>query len=71
MAMGGNSQVQAGDLVRLKSGGPVMTAERVLDHLPRPFALCVWFDARPEFHRSCINLAALERAEAEEMSSTR
>jgi uncharacterized protein YodC (DUF2158 family) len=38
-------KARAGDLVRLKSGGAVMTAERV-NHGVKPFAQFAWFDAR-------------------------
>ena len=32
-----------GDLVKLKSGGPVMTVERSETH-SRPFVMCTWLD---------------------------
>lgn len=36
-------EIQAGDLVRLKSGGPTMTVER----MDGPLAECVWIPAVP------------------------
>jgi uncharacterized protein YodC (DUF2158 family) len=33
-----------GDLVKLKSGGPVMTVEAVGDHYGTPTVWCVWFE---------------------------
>lgn len=37
---------KTGDLVRLKSGGPVMTVDSVGEgtYDPRPHAWCVWFE---------------------------
>ena len=52
-------EVKGGDLVRLRSGGRIMTAERVFDGLERPFARCIWFDARETIHRAFFNLPAL------------
>jgi uncharacterized protein YodC (DUF2158 family) len=47
--------VRAGDRVRLKSGGPVMTVERVNGRAPVPYSHCSWMDARqypPGVHRA-------------------
>jgi len=52
-------QVQVGDRVRLKSGGPVMTAERVMHQAMYPFAQCTWIDARERMNRAFVNLDAL------------
>jgi uncharacterized protein YodC (DUF2158 family) len=65
MATGSNRfEVMAGDVVRLKSGGAVMTAERVFDR-EHPFARRVWFDARETIHRAFVNLAALDLVNTE------
>ena len=37
-------QIKAGDRVRLKSGGPVMTASWVSEELGTVVAGCAWFD---------------------------
>jgi uncharacterized protein YodC (DUF2158 family) len=60
---------RAGDVVRLKSGGVVMTAERVNPEAEHPVARCVWLDARQTLHREFIGLGALELATAEEPAS--
>ena len=36
--------IKAGDTVRLKSGGPVMTVNQVGDHYGTLTAWCAWFD---------------------------
>ena len=64
-------EVKAGDVVRLKSGGAVMTAERVNHAVPVPYTNCSWMDARDNIHRAFINLDALERVDPEgQMSNT-
>ena len=35
---------KAGDLVKLKSGGPVMTVQSVGDQYGEPMVWCVWFE---------------------------
>lgn len=35
-----NPEFKAGDIVKAKSGGPIMTIESVIDDI----AICVWFD---------------------------
>ena len=65
MAISSNRfQVMAGDVVRLKSGGPLMTVDRVFDR-EHPFARCIWFDARETVHSACLALAALDLVNAE------
>ena len=60
MAISSNRfEVTAGDVVRLKSGGAVMTAERVFV-VEYPFARCIWFDARETIHHPFLDLAALD-----------
>jgi uncharacterized protein YodC (DUF2158 family) len=61
---------RAGDRVRLKSGGAVMTAERVDHEAEHPVARCVWLDAREALHREFIGLDALHLVTAEESAST-
>ncbi len=66
MAIGGNRlEVTAGDVVRMKSGGAVMTAERVFDR-EHPFARCTWFDARETVHSAFVELAALDLVNPED-----
>jgi uncharacterized protein YodC (DUF2158 family) len=71
MAIGGNRlEVMAGDVVRMKSGGAVMTAERVFDRVEHPFARCIWFGARETFHRAFIDLPALDLVNPEDLVSS-
>ena len=66
MAISSNRrEVMAGDVVRLKSGEAVMTAERVFDR-EHPFARCIWFDARETVHSAFIGLAALDLVNPED-----
>jgi uncharacterized protein YodC (DUF2158 family) len=68
MAISGNRLgVTAGDVVRLKSGGVLMTAERVFDRVEHPFARCIWFGARKTFHRAFIDLSALDLVNPEDL----
>jgi uncharacterized protein YodC (DUF2158 family) len=68
MAIGANRlEVTAGDVVRMKSGGAVMTAERVFDGVKHPFARCIWFGARKTFHRAFIDLSALDLVNPEDL----
>jgi|HubBroStandDraft_6_1064221.scaffolds.fasta_scaffold2006212_1 hypothetical protein len=68
MAMPGNlPPVRAGDRVRLSSGSAVMTAERVHDDVPSPFAMCTWMDARERIQRAFVNLDALVVVRAEDL----
>ncbi len=59
-------QVKAGDVVRLKSGGPRMTAERVDDRVELPFAHCIWIDARSAARTMFFKLDALELASGDD-----
>lgn len=54
-----------GSLVRLKSGGPVMTAECIFDSGELASARCRWFDKRGRgvLRVAKIRLDALEPAE--------
>ena len=61
---------RAGDAVRLKSGGAVMTAERVNHGVEEPFARCVWIDERQTLHTAFIGLDALDLVTPEESAST-
>lgn len=53
------SDINAGDVVRLKSGGQTMTVEWI-DPETRT-ASCVWFDEKNQNHRASFSLAALEK----------
>ena len=48
----------AGDIVRLKSGGPNMMVERILGDVG---ALCVWFDEEGRRRRARFTLEAIEK----------
>jgi uncharacterized protein YodC (DUF2158 family) len=69
-------KARAGDRVRLKSGGAVMTAERVGHGVEHSSARCVWFDARQAPRkafiglRAFIGLEALDLVTPEESAST-
>ena len=54
------SKLTAGDLVRVTSGGPIMTAELIVDELDEPYARCIWFDSRDKRQSASIKTAALE-----------
>lgn len=54
-------QISVGDVVQLKSGGPLMTVHGVGDYSTsgfNPGVLCVWFDANKKveavFHPSAL-----------------
>lgn len=49
--------IKAGDLVQLKSGGPIMTVSRI--HFGRECE-CVWFDERNKAHFIYIFKDALD-----------
>jgi uncharacterized protein YodC (DUF2158 family) len=57
-----NKTIEAGDVVRVRSGGPLMVADSVAIH-STPFARCVWFDERNQFHSVKIRTASLELAQ--------
>ena len=52
-------RLEAGDLVRIRSGGPIMTAARVEDQVERPYARCTWADARNHVRFVSIDIDAL------------
>ena len=56
------TKLNDGDLVRLKSGGPVMTAERVSYMSYDSYAHCTWFNAREQMQKAYFKTAALEPA---------
>jgi uncharacterized protein YodC (DUF2158 family) len=65
-------QLQAGDRVRLMSGGAVMTVEKVQPTVSTPFAMCRWMDPRDKIQNAFITLDALERVDPEDQTpSTR
>lgn len=41
-----SGQLVVGDVVRLKSGGPVMTVTTVGEHYGTPTIWCTWFDQK-------------------------
>ena len=59
--------MKEGDLVRLRSGGPVMTAEQVFLEVRMPYARCAWFDEGNLLKRGgSFNLGTLEMVEPQE-----
>lgn len=52
---------KVGDVVRAKSGGPVMT----VDHVTNQVIYCVWFDARCMLQVARVPPATLEIARKE------
>jgi uncharacterized protein YodC (DUF2158 family) len=60
------TRLKAGDLVRVRSGGPIMTAERVSCELQDPYACCVWFDERNPPHGESFKIPALELVDEKE-----
>lgn len=53
----------AGDVVQLKSGGPLMTVEEV-DHTTfnEPMAICIWFH-KDQMERNSFSLRVLQKVE--------
>ena len=57
-------EIKKGDIVKLKSGGPVMTVEDIKDG---KYATCVWFDVTTTgttFKRADFDLITLMKAAA-------
>jgi len=54
--------IETGDVVRLRTGGPLMVADSVASH-PTPFVRCVWFDESNTFRTAKIRAAALDLAQ--------
>jgi uncharacterized protein YodC (DUF2158 family) len=52
---------KVGDVVKLKSGEPKMTIERIDSD---ESALCAWFDNKSERQKAMFSLATLERGGA-------
>jgi uncharacterized protein YodC (DUF2158 family) len=59
MAIRSKPRLEAGDLVRIKSGGPIMTAALVNHVAQRPFARCAWVDQQGTLRSISIDTAAL------------
>lgn len=55
-----SEQIKAGDAVRLKSGGPVMTVDWVSGELGTPTAGCSWFDTANKNHFERFPVTSLE-----------
>lgn len=58
--------LKAGDIVRLKSGGPPMTVGEVRAATARdviPTAMCVWFDSSGQIQRDDFSIWLLEQIE--------
>lgn len=43
-----DEEIKAGDVVQLKSGGPLMTVNTVGDNYGTKTAWCAWFDGKKE-----------------------
>ena len=52
--------IKAGDVVRVKSGGPKMTVGDVDDHHGTPTAWCEWFDGK-EAKKATFSLVVLAK----------
>jgi uncharacterized protein YodC (DUF2158 family) len=63
------SEIQAGDVVRLKSGGPRMTVKKVERAQGEDYALCQWF-LDGEMKRSAFSPASLQIAEEQASSGS-
>ena len=55
------TQVQPGDQVRLKSGGPALTVRQIIPNDQGTFVHCDWFDKGKAMHDVFV-LESLERA---------
>lgn len=52
--------IHEGDSVRLRSGGPWMTIQRILgEGLPEHYALCAWFDHEQRLQTGTFAVAGL------------
>ena len=60
-------QLNAGDTVRLKSGGPLMTIEEIAEYFGRTgiHAKCVWFKEKTK-SEELFKLSSLKKDEEEE-----
>jgi uncharacterized protein YodC (DUF2158 family) len=52
-----------GDLVTLRSGGPIMVAGQVFLNVAAPFARCSWFDEHGKAKSAAFALDALQSME--------
>lgn len=55
------AEIKAGDVVRLKSGGPAMTVGSVAENQGRVYCYCLWFDqndvlSKHEFYKEALKL---------------
>ncbi|MGO4125706.1 YodC family protein [Inquilinus sp. YAF38] len=60
-------QIVEGDVVVLKSGGPLMTVEHIGTSSGKPFANCAWFEGKKN-HREAFGLSVLRKATPEDES---
>lgn len=44
-----SDEINPGDVVQLKSGGPIMTVSSVGDYLGQPSVWCEWFDGKKPY----------------------
>jgi uncharacterized protein YodC (DUF2158 family) len=58
-----------GDLVRLRSGGPLMTASSTMYAVKEPFVHCAWFDVRDVQHSANFKVAAIRHVDMEDLRS--
>jgi uncharacterized protein YodC (DUF2158 family) len=59
------AEMEIGDVVQLKSGGPTMTVEVVTKETAGPVIRCMWFD-NAELKRGIFPAATLKETEAED-----
>ena len=56
--------LKVGDVVRLKSGGAVMTVSKLFKSPEgHEMAQCTWFDKKPRQHRAAFVIESLEAVE--------
>lgn len=63
-----------GDLVQMKSGGPVMTVADMGNYSgygmgPKDGAKCTWFDKKDDLKEQVFDVAVLEKYEEPDLSS--
>ena len=56
--MAAKQDFQLGDLVKLASGGPVMTVDEIMEQNGHRMAKCIWF-GEGQFHTQAFNVETL------------
>jgi uncharacterized protein YodC (DUF2158 family) len=64
------SKFQKGDIVKLKSGGPIMTVQNIGNYTTiEDGVLCVWFSEKKELKEEVFDASVLQKVEQPESSS--